>query len=264
MKRKLKVVSCTLTINNFDSITSFAKKLKEIIYSWDEDTFIGVFPEYCWGHTDIEQVNIVLEDLISDPKIKCGLILGTVATKENDGTSKNKAIILLKNKIYYSSKEKVLSREKERNITIGKNIGAINYDGIRIGVLICADLWSAKLLEDLIITQKIDLLLIPAFTAVPKEYGDYARQQWLSLGISRSREFIIPIVIADHAIHGSDYDIGGVSCIIDPSWKSPKMKKQEDFLKLISKKEYYVSYTFDLEKIENYRKYRNDLGIIDF
>ena len=185
-----------------------------------------------------------------------------MAVKEDCGKIKNKSIILLNHKIQFSPKELVLSGE--RNIVGGKNIGAIIYNGVRLGVLICADLWSARLVEELVIVQKIDLLLVPAFTVVPIKYGKYAKQQWLSLGISRSREFIVPIVIADHGVNGSDYDVGGVSCIIDPSKKSAQMSKQEDFVDLVANDEYYTCYTFDLDKIDNYRKYRNELGIINF
>ena len=171
---------------------------------------------------------------------------------------------MLNNKLYFSSKERVLSREKERGVLAGHNLGAITYKGIKLGVVICADLWNAKLIEDLVVARKIDLLLIPSFTVVPTDYSKYAKQQWLSLGISRSREFIIPLVIADHGTHGKEYDVGKVSCIIDPSLKSAKMKTQEDFINTIPKNEDYISRIIDLNKIENYRKYRNELGIIDF
>jgi predicted amidohydrolase len=259
---EMSVAVCSLTIMPSEKTNDFTQRILTEIKTWPEAVGLGVFPEYCWGSTKsseiFEQVSIIKNAITS----KLILILGTTSIDNGNGIITNNALILTKNNpIQFIPKTHTLMGERMRsNVIDGENTGVIEINGLRIGVLICADLWDGDLVKQLATTQRADLLAIPAFTTVPKGYSAYAKQQWYSLSISRSREFVIPILVADHAVNGEEYDVGSATNIADPSKKHDQMVHIKDFLDLPDNATVVTKLDFDA--IREYRKYRMQTGLL--
>jgi len=74
----------------------------------------------------------------------------------------------------------------------------LEVDGVRIAVLICADLWDPQLTRELI--GRADVVCVPAKTAVPSDqYVEYARILWHGLALIRAMENGLPIAVSDWA-----------------------------------------------------------------
>ncbi len=239
----------------------FIGLLVKEIGSWPNGVDIAVFPEYCWGNCDEDFVISEIKSLQKHKFFKFPVIFGTIARENVDGTITNSAIIVLNNdNIKYIDKISVLKPEQNsRGVRTGTNTGIIKTKKINFSVVICADLWNFEMVKSITIDQNADLLIVPSFTAVQKGYGEYAREQWYSLAITRSRELVIPIVIADHKENTSEYDVGDVSLIVDPSIKTDTIQNNKDFLHLSSANT--LIRTINLDDINEYRKYRENIGI---
>jgi len=254
------VASISLTIFTDENIFSFTNRITEYLLQVPKETDIVVFPEYCWGHAHFKEIIKYLERIKSE--FRFTIIFGSHPFQLDKQKTTNNAIIsIINRKIMYSPKTITMEGEKERNnIEPGENIGVVNLGDIKLGVIICADLWNWKLIYNLVVNQGAELLVVPAFTVVPKGYRDYAKYQWLSLAITRSREFVVPIVIADHHLNTQEYDVGAVSCVIDPSIKNEKIKAVEDFVILPVGE--LATYTINFDLIDNYRDYRSRNGLL--
>lgn len=266
---KIHVVACSLIRKENQLISEFVDEIIEEINTWSTSTNFGVFPEYCWrGITRIE-VETAAKRIIRKIKPEIHpitLVLGSAAFErfDSDDYRTNNAIIINSEyEIDYVPKTAIMEGEKKRNqIMAGFNTGILYCYGIKVAIVICADLWNAELLRELLLKQDADLLLIPALTVVPKNMQMYAKTQWYSLAIVRSREFVTPIVIADHIRNSEKFDVGDASCIADPSLKNESLKDFKDFLVVREGEEISISYTFDMDKIQEYRIYRLKNGLL--
>ncbi len=241
---------------------SFVTRILVEIEKWKGLVQLAVFPEYCWGLTPadlvLEQVEIISKNIPND----LILVIGSSGFELNRKITNN-AIIVKKNKEvqFVPKTHTLLGEQKRSNVVSGVNPGVIKISGLNIGVLICADLWDADLVKKLVKNQNADILAIPAFTTVPRGYSLYSRRQWLSLSLTRSREFTIPIIIADHGENGIDYDVGKATNIADPSKKDPKMSKTMDFLEFPVGDS--VIHTLNFKLIKQYRDYRISTGLFN-
>ena len=225
----------------------------------------NILPEYCWGKSSLADI-LKFINILRDRRLKTNIIFGTFPFQlPNNKQKTNNAIILTKtNSIEYVQKTHVLFEEsKSHGITGGINNNVFTFSDINFGVVICADLWNSQLIKNLIVNKKIQLLFVPAFTVVPKGYSNYAKYQWYSLSIARSREFVLPIIIADHKLNTEKYDVGNATSIADPSVKHESIKKQTDFL-VLPDEHGIINYKMDLEKINEYRQYRKSQGLYVF
>jgi len=239
-----------LTIKENESLRSFLGRVGEEIDNWPNETSIGVLPEYCWGRNDSKSIIKELADFKKQLPQKLCLIFGTTKIESNSVLTNSAIVISKSEKIVFIPKTHTLLGERKRNqVTNGINPGVIHINDLNLGVLVCADLWDGDLTKSLAHTQQADIIAVPAFTTVPKGLADYAKQQWYSLSISRSREFVVPLIIADHAEDGIDYDVGRVTNIADPSKKHQGMSGISDFLDL--PQESTVISTLDFEKIHS-------------
>ncbi len=95
----------------------------------------------------------------------------------------------------------------------GAGSAIFEFDGLRVGVLICADLWHPGLVKAI---ADADVLCVPARTAVPSDqHVLYARVLWHSLALTRAMEFGLPVVVSDwatgrHAATDVDLSVGSV------------------------------------------------------
>ncbi len=166
MSETIKLASSSLTYYNRETGNQFISRIKKEIYSWDKDTFFGLFPEYCWGSLDKKYLYLLIDELIGECKINFGIVLGTLALDIGKGLQ-NYATILIGNKIIYRAKENILFNEKQKNVLAGKNEGIFHFRNKKIAVIVCADMWNYELLQRLVIKEKAEMLLVPAFTVVP-------------------------------------------------------------------------------------------------
>jgi len=94
-------------------------------------------------------------------------------------------------------KRTLFSLEADRRSS-GQGPGIFELDGVRVGVLICGDLWRPELARELV--GAVDVLCVPAMTAVPSDrHIPYAHTLWLSLALTRAMESALAVVVSDWA-----------------------------------------------------------------
>lgn len=153
----------------------------------------------------------------------------------------------------------------------GQRPGVFDLDSIRVGVLICADLWHPELAREL--RDRIDLLAVPAKSSVPCENQIlYARSVWHAMALTRAMENGLVVVVADwpEARHESESVVNGVptarthftsgsACIVDPSHR-PDMGRIQRVLD--QGKSGVIRADIDLARLATYRKYRQSVGLL--
>ncbi len=220
---------------------------------------ISVLPEYAWGKKPIkiEEIKNILDTLPKHPP----LVFGTGIIKEN-GKIHNMAIVVnTENEIQLIPKFSPMAHERERGIKGKENVKIFETQkGIRYGVVICADLWQYMTIKRLT-SVGIDILIVPAMTVTLPNHEYYAKFQWYSLTLTRSREFVIPIVVSDHP-GLENVTTGFASSIVDPSVKNEKIKRLEDFF-VLPNRDGIVQGELDFDKIKNYREYRKREGMLN-
>lgn len=160
--------------------------------------------------------------------------------------------------------------ERERREP-GEGPMVFELDGVRVGVLICGDLWRAELTLEL--AGRVDLLCVPAKTAVLTDvHQEYARWLWHNLALTRAMECGIAVAVSDWAAARHDeveriegqsvrrtyYTSGGAS-ICDPSHRPDFARIQQ----LHDKGEAGTLVAdIDLQALEQYRAYRRSMGLL--
>ncbi len=153
----------------------------------------------------------------------------------------------------------------------GDGPGIFTLAGVRVGVLICGDLWRPDLVMEL--RGAVDLLCVATKTTVPDAtHTDYARRLWHHLALIRAMESGLPIVVADWA-EGRNESIGcvdgqrvksvhytsGGSSITDPS-RRPQFDRLQQ--KLPAGEPGLLSATIDLDAMAAFRDYRRSIGLL--
>ena len=167
-------------------------------------------------------------------------------------------------------KRRLFGREQETR-TPGTRPGIFEVDGMRVGVLICADLWHAELARELI--DRVDVLCVPAATViVSEEHRPYARSTWYQLAMVRALETGLAIVVSDWADgrHESAQTVGGVttnevrwtagaSSITDPS-RRPDLARMQKATER-GEADHLVA-TIDPARLADFRTYRRRRGLL--
>ena len=122
---------------------------------------------------------------------------------------------------------------------------------------------------DLVMRMRgVDLLCVPIMTSVPsKNQTAYARWSWYCLAATRSKENVIPIIVSDSA-EGHwwrEYWVSGASSINDPSYRFlPEEGPHERAQVILSSGiEGWIELNLDLKKINEYRRYREEVGLLE-
>ncbi len=237
------------------SIVDWLDFMEQQIEKVDADAII--LPEYAWGRTPLRE-----EDLeeIRERKFNCTLVAGT-AVIDQEGKKTNRAIVITdEGKTVTVPKYSPMHHERERGIKgIFDPQIITTKGGLKLGVVICADLWHHSLVATYV-NHGIDALMIPTMSVTLPGHGHYARTLWYSLSLTRSREFVLPIAVSDHP-GGKNITTGFASAIVDPSKKSADLQSIEDFLDLPNEKGMAMA-TIDFDRIREYREYRIKEGLI--
>lgn len=154
----------------------------------------------------------------------------------------------------------------------GSGPGIFDLDGVRVAVLICADLWWPELARE--VCGRADILCVPAKSSVPG--GDqviYARTLWQNLALTRAMENGVAVLVSDwpEARHDTTrmqadgartrhthYTSGGGS-ICDPSHRPNMVRIQEVFDKGAPGS---LATTIHLDKLRAYQDYRRRVGLL--
>jgi predicted amidohydrolase len=106
---------------------------------------------------------------------------GTVGYQDSQGRNWNACFVVDRRgrQVGCYRKQRLFGAERQVRVA-GQEPGLFDLDGLRVAVLICADLWFPELLRPLI--DRADVLCVPAKTTVPaRRHVPYARRLWHSL-----------------------------------------------------------------------------------
>jgi len=199
-------------------------------------------------------------------------VVGGSIDYDDDGTRRNSCYVFDAdgNEVGVYHKRMLFGSEQGARAP-GESPGIFELAGVRVAVLICADLWNPDYARELV--GKADLLCVPAKTSVPIEsHADYARQLWWNLALTRAMANALPIVVSDWSlarheatalvdgtkVHSVHYTCGAAS-ITDPS-KRPDFEAIQ--MKLGVKQAGILAATIDLDAVARYRDYRRSMGLL--
>jgi len=233
-RKEYHVGSSSLVRDMDKPFLEYQKEIELEITKYPVDTLLIVFPEYCWRTTPPKEVFEYIEELKNKISSKLTLVLGTLEFVLN-GKYTNNAIIISNKNMWFVPKTKVLEGELKQQMVAGTNPGVIQLQYFRLGVLVCADLWEAPLVYDLVINQKADILAVPSWTATRQGNRIWAKLDFITLAKSRSLEFSVPIIVSDHSINRPTTDVGNALIIADPSKRQNSLPLDENIERLIHK-----------------------------
>jgi len=146
-------------------------------------------------------------------------------------------------------------------VSPGSAAGVFEVDGIRLGVLICGDLWRPELARELM--DRIDVLCVPARSGVAADtHVRYAQMLWRNLALTRAMENGLPVVVADwpqarHELDGKEHFTSGGSSVVDPSAR-PDVRRLQRTIEGTGA----ILADIDLEAIASFRDYRRSVGLV--
>ena len=203
---------------------------------------------------------------------RVAVVGGSVSHVADDGAVYNTTYVMNRAGELVGSyhKRRLFGREQETR-TPGTNAGIFDVDGLRVGVLICADLWHAELARELI--DRVDVLCVPTATVVVSEDNRaYARSTWHQLAMIRALETGLAIVVSDWADgrHESTRTVDGIttnevrwtagaSSITDPSRRPDLARMQKSTVR--GEPDHLVA-TIDSARLADFRAYRRRRGLL--
>lgn len=155
-------------------------------------------------------------------------------------------------------KQRPFGLEQDR-VQRGTESFDFSLDGIRVGVMICADLWDSQLARQL--ASRVELLAVPAHTGVPSAKNiEYARLLWHNLALTRGMENGVAVVVSDwcEGRFGGHY-VAGAASIVDPGRRPDAKTLQKRFA---GGEAGILTATIDLQRLREYRRYRQAMGLL--
>jgi len=203
---------------------------------------------------------------------KVNVIGGSIDYQDENGIRRNTCFVVddKGNEVGAYHKRLLFGREMD-TYQAGQNPGIFELAGIRVGVLICGDMWEPTYARELI--DRVDLLCVPAKTTVPNElHLKYAREIWWNLTLTRAMENALPVVVSDwpetrhEAIRLLDgtkirdlHFTSGAASITNPG-KRPLFDEIQDTLP--QGKSGILTTKIDLDQVSKYRRYRRSVGLL--
>jgi predicted amidohydrolase len=204
----------------------------------------------------------------------CGVaaVGGSIDYQDEDGARQNACFVVDAegHEVGRYDKRVLFAREIESRRS-GTAPGVFEVAGVRVGVLVCADLWDPLMALEL--RDRVDVLCVPAKTTVPSDrYVDYARGLWWNLALTRAMESALPVVVSDWAarrheskrvvegrtIRDTHFTSGGAS-ICDPSGRPDLGRIQQTIVKGAPG---VLTATIDLDAVAAFRDYRRSVGLL--
>jgi predicted amidohydrolase len=174
------------------------------------------------------------------------------------------------NQVGRYDKRVLFSHEAERR-SPGQGPGVFELDGVRVGVLICGDLWPPEFARELV--DAADLLCVPTMTSVPSDtHVEYARVLWTNLALTRAMENGLVVAVSDWAADRHDESViadgvktrrtfytCGAASICDPSHRPDINRIQHTHE---GGQAGTLCARIDLATLAEYRKYRRAVGLL--
>ncbi len=269
---KFKVTSLQIPLQLSIGVENRIKWLMEFLDSnvttpEDVGLHFVVAPEYFLGRKPRNWEILEEEGAIhglyewSEEHARIVLIPGSIAWIENDAVY-NKAPVVYKGRIQGTiTKRYPFGREKQVGIRPSTEVFVRTIKGVSFGGVICADLWYPKLIDRY--EQSLDLILVPTQAVVPSpELVEYGRFLWQSLTVTRAKENVAVVASADpppgKIYSESEWSTSGASFIVDPSFR---FRTRDEFGQGVRncKGIGTCSLVVSLERIKEYKKYRNEM-----
>jgi predicted amidohydrolase len=193
---------------------------------------------------------------------------GTVERRDHRGRITNTCFV-------HDASGAVIARYDKRMLFGGERDGRSAGDGttvfdiagVRIGVLICADLWHPELAREL--RARVDVLAVPAKTTVESaEAMRYARALWHGLALTRGMESGFAVVVSDWAAGPQENLVdasrpvkltSGATTIVDPSSRPVIERVQRT---IDSGGAGSIVATIETVGLQAYRAYRARVGLL--
>lgn len=231
-------------------------------------TFICL-PEYAFGNKSNyseENISLIHKELSSFAQEKNSFVIAGSYACPEEQLWFNRSIIFDnqgKNSYYYD-KTHPFNYELKSGISPGRNRNFYTIDGLKVKILICADLWFPEEIRNLY-KEKIDLIIVPSMAVVRNSHlVNYGKTLWQSLALTRSKENVIPLMVSDWAVQPVRGSFTcGSSCIINPSirWKD-EVEEKISFNKFEKEGDGAISSIISKTAIINYQKYRREVGLL--
>lgn len=160
------------------------------------------------------------------------------------------------------AKRRPFSQEQGR-IVPGKADGLIVVDDLRIGLLICGDLWHPELAREYL--KRADLLCVPARSGVPAEsHVAYARALWWSMALTRATENALPVIVADwpaaaHPLPKRPHWTAGGASVVNPAARPDLLRLQRTLTEGAAGA---VRGEISLAGMAEFRRYRASVGLL--
>lgn len=195
-------------------------------------------------------------------RYRVNLVAGSIERWNSDAQTRvNTALVLDRDgcELGRYQKRRLFGFEIERQVIPGSNSLVVDVEGVRCGVLICADLWFPELVRE--IAEDIDILCVPAQTTIrPESDPGYARMLWHTMAMTRAQENVIAVAVSDHAATAeTPFRCGGVACLTDPS-AQPDLRAIQRVVD--GGAAGYACIEVDLERLARFRAYRRAAGLL--
>lgn len=192
---------------------------------------------------------------------KANVVGGSIADYRDDGQIQNVCVVADRaGRIVGEYAKRTLFAIEAARRTPGDAPGIFELEGLRVAVLICADLWYPELAREL--RSRADLLCVPAKSTVPSlEFVDYARTLWWSMAMTRSVENVLPVVVSDWCERA--HDVGhtsGAASVNDPAGRPDVSRLQQ---RIGSGGAGALVARIDLDAVAGIRQYRRAVGLLD-
>lgn len=163
--------------------------------------------------------------------------------------------------------KRILFSSETGTASPGSQPGIFELDSLRVGVLICADMWHPELAREML--HRIDVLAVPARTGVRTEaHVAYARTIWHSMALTRAMENGFAVIVSDwsQATHQTPragdlktHYTAGATTIVDPSLR-PDIERIQQTVDPARPDAIFA--TIDLTALHAYRAYRQRVGLL--
>jgi len=197
-------------------------------------------------------------------EVGAAVVGGSIGWPDEGGSRRNSCFVANRDgKEVGSYAKRIPFGLEQGRIVPGDAEGVFDVAGVRVGVMICGDLWRASLTAAC--AGRVDLLCVPARTGVPTEaHTGYARTLWWNLGLTRAMENGVAVIVADWPMARQElpdhphWTSGGAS-IVDPSARPDVVRLQR---RIEGGAAGAISGAIDLDAVAKFRAYRQGVGLL--
>ncbi len=197
------------------------------------------------------------------------VIGGSCLVADADGKQYNRCHVFRRGGEQVGAYDKRVLFSSEATVrAAGSAPGVYEFDSVRVGVLICADMWHPETARELF--DRVDILAVPIKSGLPIEsQRKYARAIWYAMALTRAMENGFVVAVADWPAARHDWQregtgrhthfTSGAATIVDPSHR-PDIDKIQRVLQ--SGRCGVLRAEIDLQALEAYRSYRRGVGLL--